>query len=39
MTSFILLLNIIMLITIIIIIDKTHNIYDLIYTVSFYMIL
>ena len=34
MTSFILLLNIVMLINIIIIVDKTHNIYDLIYTLA-----
>ena len=39
MTSFILLLNIIMLINITITIDKTLNIYDLVYAARAYMIL
>ena len=39
MTSFILLLNIVMLIYITTTIDKRHNIYDLNYAASIYMIL
>ena len=39
MTSFILLLNIVILINFTITIDKAHSIYDLIYAASTYMIL